>query len=183
MDAPLQPIDLLKARFGYDRFLPLQEEIIANAMAGGYSLVLMPTGGGKSLCFQLPALLLDGLALVVSPLISLMKDQVDGLVANGVEAALVNSAMSYEENRGVLSAARRGAIKILYVAPERLAAPRRHCFSSFRRRPEPSPRPLDAGSGAGMTVVQGSLIRGLPRGPGFAGRCRRWLSPGPPPRS
>ena len=114
---------MLKARFGYDRFLPLQEEIIANAMSGGHSLVLMPTGGGKSLCFQLPALLLDGLTLVVSPLISLMKDQVDGLVADGVEAALVNSSMSYEENRRVLSGASRGRVKILYVAPERLAAP------------------------------------------------------------
>ena len=92
-------------------------------MSGGHSLVLMPTGGGKSLCFQLPALLLDGLTLVVSPLISLMKDQVDGLVANGVEAALVNSAMSYEQNRRVLSDARRGRVKVLYVAPERLAAP------------------------------------------------------------
>ena len=123
MNSESQPIAVLKARFGYDRFLPLQEEIIANAMSGGHSLVLMPTGGGKSLCFQLPALLLDGLTLVVSPLISLMKDQVDGLVANGVEAALVNSAMSYEENRRVLSGARRGLVKILYVAPERLAAP------------------------------------------------------------
>ena len=92
-------------------------------MAGGHSLVLMPTGGGKSLCFQLPALLLDGLALVVSPLISLMKDQVDGLVANGVEAALVNSAMPYEQNRRVLSDARRGRVRLLYVAPERLGAP------------------------------------------------------------
>ena len=123
MDSTSQEIAVLKARFGYDRFLPLQEEIVANAMAGGHSLVLMPTGGGKSLCFQLPALLLEGLTLVVSPLISLMKDQVDGLVANGVEAALVNSAMSYEQNRRVLSDARRGSVKILYVAPERLAAP------------------------------------------------------------
>ena len=123
MNSDSQPIEVLKARFGYDRFLPLQQEIIANAMSGGHSLVLMPTGGGKSLCFQLPALLLDGLTLVVSPLISLMKDQVDGLVANGVEAALVNSAMSYEQNRRALSDARRGRVRILYVAPERLATP------------------------------------------------------------
>ena len=131
LDSSPQPIELLEARFGYDRFLPLQEEIIANAMSGGHSLVLMPTGGGKSLCFQLPALLLDGLTLVVSPLISLMKDQVDGLVANGVEAALVNSTMSYEQNRRALHEASRGAVKILYVAPERLAAP---SFRDFLNR-------------------------------------------------
>ena len=123
MHSESRPLEVLKTRFGYDRFLPLQEEIIANAMSGGHSLVLMPTGGGKSLCFQLPALLMDGLTLVVSPLIALMKDQVDGLVANGVEAALVNSTMSREQNRRALADARRGAVKILYVAPERLAAP------------------------------------------------------------
>ena len=116
-------LPLLKARFGYDRFLSLQEDVIANVLAGGNSLVLMPTGGGKSLCFQLPALVLDGLTLVVSPLISLMKDQVDALVDNGVEAAFVNSTLSYEENSRVLSQARRGELKILYAAPERLATP------------------------------------------------------------
>ena len=116
-------LPVLKARFGYDRFLPLQEEVIANVLAGGDSLVLMPTGGGKSLCFQLPALVLDGLTLVVSPLISLMKDQVDALVDNGIEAALINSTLSYEENSRVLHQARRGELKILYAAPERLATP------------------------------------------------------------
>ena len=114
-------LPVLKARFGYDRFLPLQEEVIANVLAGGDSLVLMPTGGGKSLCFQLPALVLDGLTLVISPLISLMKDQVDTLVDNGIEAALVNSTLSYESNSRVLHRARRGELKILYAAPERLA--------------------------------------------------------------
>jgi ATP-dependent DNA helicase RecQ len=122
VDSPVSRVlPVLKARFGYDRFLPLQEEVIANVLAGGDSLVLMPTGGGKSLCFQLPALVLDGLTLVISPLISLMKDQVDTLVDNGIEAALVNSTLSYESNSRVLHRARRGELKILYAAPERLA--------------------------------------------------------------
>ena len=124
MDSPASRVlPVLKARFGYDRFLPLQEEVIANVLAGGDSLVLMPTGGGKSLCFQLPALVFEGLTLVVSPLISLMKDQVDALVDSGIEAALVNSTLSYQENSRVLHEARRGELKILYVAPERLATP------------------------------------------------------------
>ncbi len=121
---------VLKARFGYDRFLPLQEEVIANVLDGKDSLVLMPTGGGKSLCYQLPALCQDGLTLVVSPLIALMKDQVDALETNGVPAAFVNSTLSYQANNRVQVEATRGRLKILYVAPERLATPR---FRDFLR--------------------------------------------------
>ena len=114
---------VLKARFGYDEFRPLQAGIIGNVLAGHDTLVLMPTGGGKSLCYQLPALCLDGLTLVISPLIALMKDQVDALRANGVAAAFVNSSVPASEARGILTEARAGRIKLLYVAPERLAVP------------------------------------------------------------
>ncbi len=115
--------DLLKQYFGYDDFLPLQEEIIASVLNGEDALVLMPTGGGKSLCYQLPALRLDGLTLVVSPLIALMKDQVDALKANGIPAGAINSTLPFPEMRRVHEQARQGLLKILYVAPERLAMP------------------------------------------------------------
>ena len=115
--------DLLKQYFGYDDFLPLQEEIIASVLNGEDALVLMPTGGGKSLCYQLPALRLDGLTLVVSPLIALMKDQVDALKANGILAGAINSTLPFSEMRRVHDQARQGLLKILYVAPERLAMP------------------------------------------------------------
>ena len=115
--------DLLKTRFGYDEFRPLQAEIIRTVLAGRDALVLMPTGGGKSLCYQLPALCLDGLTLVVSPLIALMKDQVDALRANGVAAAFVNSTVPPGQAREILADARAGRVKILYIAPERLAVP------------------------------------------------------------
>ena len=116
-------LEQLKAYFGFDRFLPLQEEIIAKVLDKRDTLVLMPTGGGKSLCYQLPALRFKGLTLVVSPLIALMKDQVDGLRANGVPAGLLNSTLTQEEATLVQDQARQGKIKILYVAPERLALP------------------------------------------------------------
>ncbi len=115
--------DLLKQYFGYDEFRPLQQDVIEAVMDGRDSLVLMPTGGGKSLCYQLPALALPGLTLVVSPLIALMKDQVDALRENGVPAGFVNSAQSYEERIAVQKAAYYGQVKLLYVAPERVAMP------------------------------------------------------------
>ncbi|MCX5893895.1 MAG: DNA helicase RecQ [Deltaproteobacteria bacterium] len=113
-------LNLLKTHFGFDRFLPLQEEIIRGALAGKDALVLMPTGGGKSLCFQLPALRLPGLTLVISPLIALMKDQVDALRANGIPAEFINSTLSYAEIAQIQRQAQAGKIKILYAAPERL---------------------------------------------------------------
>ena len=116
-------LNLLKTHFGFDQFLPLQEEIIRWVLAKKDALVLMPTGGGKSLCFQLPALMLPGLTLVISPLIALMKDQVDALQANGLPAAFINSTLSYAEIAQIQRQAQAGKIKILYVAPERLVVP------------------------------------------------------------
>ena len=116
-------LEQLKAYFGFHQFLPLQEDIISKVLAKHDSLVLMPTGGGKSLCYQLPAIQFRGLTLVVSPLIALMKDQVDGLKANGVPAGLLNSTLSPDESAEVQDQARRGELKMLYVAPERLTLP------------------------------------------------------------
>ena len=113
--------ELLKQHFGYDAFRPLQEEIIATVLEGRDALVLMPTGGGKSLCYQLPALHFAGLTLVVSPLISLMKDQVDALKAKGIAAAYINSTLSNREISCVERQAQQGSLKLLYVAPERLS--------------------------------------------------------------
>ncbi|WP_312952739.1 ATP-dependent DNA helicase RecQ [Superficieibacter sp.] len=111
---------VLRETFGYQQFRPGQEEIINTALAGRDSLVVMPTGGGKSLCYQIPALLLDGLTVVVSPLISLMKDQVDQLLANGVSAACLNSTQTREQQQQVMAGCRNGEIRLLYIAPERL---------------------------------------------------------------
>ena len=112
-------LELLKTHFGFDGFLPLQEEIIGSVMDGKDAFVLMPTGGGKSLCYQLPALALDGVTLVISPLISLMKDQVDALRTNGINAAFINSSLDSREVAETSERAFRGETKILYVAPER----------------------------------------------------------------
>lgn len=111
---------LLKQYFGYDRFRPLQAEIIDTVLARQDALVLMPTGGGKSVCFQIPALLMDGICLVISPLIALMKDQVQSLKANGIPAAYINSSLGNQEQYQIEQACRREEIKLLYVAPEKL---------------------------------------------------------------
>ena len=116
-------LDLLKTHFGYDSFLPHQEEIITSVMAGNDTFVLAPTGGGKSLCYQLPALALEGLTLVVSPLIALMKDQVDGLIANGIRAGFINGSLTPPQIARVEELTRNGRFKILYVAPERAVLP------------------------------------------------------------
>ena len=115
--------DLLKKHFGYDNFLPLQEEIIACVLKQRDALVIMPTSGGKSLCYQLPALQFDGLTLVISPLIALMKDQVDALKSNGIAAAFINSTQPYAEMSRIRAQAQQGDLSILYIAPERLALP------------------------------------------------------------
>lgn len=111
---------LLKKFFGYTSFRPLQADIIQRILQKEDSLVLMPTGGGKSICFQLPAIYLPGTALVVSPLIALMKDQVEGLVANGIPAATLNSMMPEEEQQRVKQLCVQGKIKLLYISPERI---------------------------------------------------------------
>jgi ATP-dependent DNA helicase RecQ len=121
-DNPMTKEEVLKTYFGYDTFRPRQAEIIDAVCAGQNTLVLMPTGGGKSVCFQVPALVMPGLALVISPLIALMKDQVEGLQANGVKAAYLNSSVSQAEQSDVLQRARSGDLKFLYVSPERLFA-------------------------------------------------------------
>ncbi|OGH74135.1 MAG: ATP-dependent DNA helicase RecQ [Candidatus Magasanikbacteria bacterium RIFCSPHIGHO2_02_FULL_51_14] len=114
-------LQLLKTHFGYDAFRPLQEDIIKTVLAKKDCFVLMPTGGGKSLCYQLPAVQFDGLTLVVSPLIALMKDQVDALKANGIAAEFVNSSLPRSDIARICQEASAGRVKMLYLAPERLA--------------------------------------------------------------
>jgi len=114
---------ILKKHFGYDKFRPLQEEVIDHFVAGNDALVVMPTGGGKSLLFQLPSLIRDGVTIVISPLISLMKDQVDGLETNGISATMLNSSLKQEELKERERKALAGDYKLIYLAPERLANP------------------------------------------------------------
>lgn len=116
----ITPRQTLKNIFGYDAFRPHQEEIISGLIRGEDAFVLMPTGGGKSLCYQVPALHRPGTAIIVSPLISLMKDQVDALTANGVEAACYNSSIKETDARRILAKLHAGELDLLYVAPERL---------------------------------------------------------------
>ncbi len=113
---------ILKQYFGYDTFRPLQAEVIDWVSAGNDCMVLMPTGGGKSVCFQIPALMKEGITLVVSPLIALMKDQVQALRANGIEAAYLNSTLSSSEQYAIEKQCHAGELKLLYIAPEKLFA-------------------------------------------------------------
>ena len=110
---------VLRERFGFQEFRPAQKQVIDTVMAGQSALAVMPTGSGKSLCYQLPALALPGLTLVVSPLIALMKDQVDQLNQRDLPATVINSTVSREQQRSRLEQAIAGRIKLLYIAPER----------------------------------------------------------------
>ena len=115
---------VLKTVFGYDEFRPLQKDIISNVLKGHDTLAVMPTGGGKSLCYQLPALILEGITVVVSPLISLMQDQVSSLETAGIHSAFLNSSLSWEEYCQATDEIKSGQVKILYVSPEGLATNR-----------------------------------------------------------
>jgi ATP-dependent DNA helicase RecQ len=121
-DQMTQAQEVLKKHFGYESFRPQQEDIINTVLSKRDAFVLMPTGGGKSLCYQVPALLLPGITLVISPLISLMKDQVDTLVANGIKAAFLNSSLTNSQADNISKLCRMGEIKILYISPEKAIA-------------------------------------------------------------
>ena len=116
----MTPQEVLKTYWGYDGFRPMQEEIIRQALEGRDVLAILPTGGGKSVCFQVPALMRDGLALVVTPLIALMKDQVQNLRDRGVRALAIHAGMSRREVDLALNNAAYGDYKFLYLSPERL---------------------------------------------------------------
>ena len=111
---------VLKKYFGYDKFRPLQAEIIDTILAKKDCMVLMPTGGGKSICFQVPALVMEGITLVISPLIALMQDQVQSLKANGVPSAFLNSSLNSTEQRTIEEQCKNGDLKLLYISPEKL---------------------------------------------------------------
>ena len=172
-------LPLLKQYFGFTSFRPLQEEIIRDSLAGKDVFALLPTGGGKSLCFQLPALARDGLTVVVSPLIALMKDQVDALQASGIPATFLNSSLAADESRKRLRGLHNGEFRLLYAAPERLmlsgfledlqrwnvrliAVDEAHCISEWGHDFRPEYRQL------------ADLRKFFPR-------CRSWRSPPPPP--
>ena len=115
----MNKFNILKKYFGYDKFRPGQEKLIDSILSGRDVLGIMPTGAGKSLCYQVPALMLPGITLVISPLISLMKDQVQALNQAGVHAAYINSSLTETQIRKALGLAKEGRYKIIYVAPER----------------------------------------------------------------
>lgn len=119
-----EKLQILKTYFGYDSFRPGQEEIIDQILAGRDALAIMPTGAGKSLCYQVPALMLSGITIVISPLISLMMDQVKALNEAGIHAAYINSSLTENQVAKALEFAKAGRYKIVYVAPERLETPR-----------------------------------------------------------
>src|SRR5437762_2375089 len=126
-------IHILRTVFGYAAYRGEQQAVIEHVIAGGHALVVMPTGGGKSLCYQIPALVRPGLGVVVSPLIALMQDQVAALTQLGVRAAMLNSALDFDTVRRVERQVAEGGLDLLYVAPERLLTPR--CLELLATRP------------------------------------------------
>lgn len=132
MEVDSRALSFLKRFFGYDKFRSVQLDVIRHVLGGHDAVVLMPTGGGKSICYQIPAMMSDGCAIVVSPLLSLMKDQVDALLANGIPAAALNSMQTEAENREIMEHAKEGHIKLLYVSPEKLLSDLPHWSSDFK---------------------------------------------------
>jgi ATP-dependent DNA helicase RecQ len=126
-------LSLLKKFYGYESFRDQQEKVIDHVLSGKDCLVLMPTGGGKSLCFQIPALAMEGVAIVISPLIALMKDQVDALRLNGIKANYLNSSLSSSEQEAVLAELENGTTKLLYIAPERLNAQSKSLIHALKK--------------------------------------------------
>ena len=131
MHAQNDPISALKRYFGFDAFLDNQQEVVERILCGRDLCVIMPTGAGKSLCYQLPILMRPGYGIVVSPLISLMKDQVDSLIEKNLPAAFINSTVPFGEQIRIANQAANGEVKLLYVAPERFQA---ESFRNFLRR-------------------------------------------------
>ena len=123
-DLRKMPLEILKTVFGYDHFRGQQQEVIEQLLAGQDALVLMPTGGGKSLCYQIPALIRDGVGIVISPLIALMQDQVSALLQLGVKAAFLNSTLSSDEVRNIERQLLNNELDLLYIAPEILTSSR-----------------------------------------------------------
>ncbi|MDQ3746623.1 MAG: DEAD/DEAH box helicase, partial [Acidobacteriota bacterium] len=121
----------LRKFFGFESFREGQREVVEAVLAGHDTVVVMPTGGGKSLCYQLPALMLEGVTVVVSPLIALMKDQVDALQARGLPATFINSSLDFEEQKERINGMRQGRFKLVYVAPERFRST--HFVETLRR--------------------------------------------------
>src|SRR5438034_10317147 len=119
MEIPMTPHDVLEKYFGFREFLDAQEEVITAIAGGSDALVVMPTGGGKSLCYQLPALALDGITVVVSPLIALMKDQVDALTEKNIPATVINSSLAQSEIDARIAGMSQGKYRLVYIAPER----------------------------------------------------------------
>src|SRR3989338_6292715 len=150
------PLETLRRVFGYPSFREPQAEIIDHMMGGGDALVLMPTGGGKSLCYQIPALLREGVGIVISPLIALMQDQVDALRQLGVQAAFLNSSLDAEAARAVSQQLLRGELKLLYVAPERLMT---DSFLNLLARLNTSTRSPLHGEGLHLPLPTGEGLR------------------------
>ncbi len=123
MGEPRTPLDVLRQTYGYESFRGLQEDVINRIMSGGNAVVFMPTGGGKSACYQIPAILRPGVGIVISPLIALMRDQVAALKQMGVRAACLNSSVQPSEANHIIHELHSGNMDLLYVAPERLAHP------------------------------------------------------------
>ena len=125
--------EILTSRFGYTAFRPGQQQVVEALLAGRSALAVFPTGAGKSLCYQLPALMLEGVTVVVSPLIALMKDQIDLLARQGVDAARLDSSLAANEAPAVCGRLHDGSLKLLYVAPERSTTSASSCNSARRR--------------------------------------------------